>query len=63
MSSTTQTPSKRESKPVSKGEQDPWQPLDDLVASLRNYVREEPDVAACICLGVGFILGWKLKPW
>jgi hypothetical protein len=39
------------------------QPLDDFVAYLRKYARQEPEVAACVCLGVGFILGWKLKPW
>lgn len=39
------------------------QPWSDLIAHIRGYVREEPEVAACVCLGLGFILGWKLKPW
>lgn len=39
------------------------QPLNDLVTYLKNYARQEPEVAACVCLGIGFILGWKLKPW
>jgi hypothetical protein len=30
---------------------------------LRNYARERPDVAALWCFGIGFVLGWKLKPW
>lgn len=38
-------------------------PLDDVVSWLRTYVRQEPEVSACVCLGIGFILGWKLKPW
>lgn len=38
-------------------------PSDDLLAYLRDYAREKPDVAALWCFGIGFILGWKLKPW
>ncbi len=54
---------KREMQASSEQEHTGLQPWDDLVAYLRNYVREEPETAACLCLGVGFILGWKLKPW
>jgi hypothetical protein len=35
----------------------------DLVDYLKEYAREKPEVAALWCLGIGFILGWKLKPW
>lgn len=35
----------------------------DLVECLRNYAREKPEVAALWCFGIGFVLGWKLKPW
>lgn len=28
-----------------------------------EYARQNPGSAALMCLGVGFILGWKLKPW
>ena len=38
-------------------------PFDDLYEYLREYTRERPEVVALTCLGVGFILGWKLKPW
>lgn len=38
-------------------------PWDDFLTYAREYIREEPEVAACVCLGIGFILGWKLKPW
>ena len=35
----------------------------DMLDYLREYAREKPEVAALWCLGIGFILGWKLKPW
>lgn len=35
----------------------------DMIDYLREYAREKPEVAALWCLGIGFILGWKLKPW
>jgi len=35
----------------------------DVVEYLREYARENPESAALWCFGVGFILGWKLKPW
>lgn len=38
-------------------------PLDDLLTYLREYARERPEVVALTCFGIGFILGWKLKPW
>lgn len=38
-------------------------PQDDLMAYLKAYAREKPDVAALWCFGIGFVLGWKLKPW
>lgn len=39
------------------------EPSKDIVAYLKEYAREKPDVAALWCFGIGFILGWKLKPW
>jgi hypothetical protein len=39
------------------------QPTQDVIEYLREYAREKPEVAALWCFGVGFILGWKLKPW
>lgn len=39
------------------------QPVDDLVKYLKDYAKERPEVAALACFGIGFILGWKLKPW
>lgn len=38
-------------------------PWEDMLAYLREYARERPEVVAMTCFGIGFILGWKLKPW
>ena len=35
----------------------------DLVKYLRAYAADRPEVVALWCLGIGFVLGWKLKPW
>ena len=32
-------------------------------AAFCRFAREQPEVTALCCLGIGFILGWKLKPW
>jgi hypothetical protein len=39
------------------------EPTADLMEYLRDYAREKPEAAALWCLGIGFVLGWKLKPW
>lgn len=36
---------------------------EDVIDYLTSYARQKPAHAALICLGVGFVLGWKLKPW
>lgn len=38
-------------------------PVPDLVDYITDYARQKPEVAAMWCFGVGFVLGWKLKPW
>lgn len=38
-------------------------PKQDLVEYLKDYAREKPEVAALWCFGIGFVVGWKLKPW
>jgi hypothetical protein len=38
-------------------------PSGDLVDYFRHYARERPEVVALWCLGIGFVLGWKLKTW
>ena len=38
-------------------------PGPDLVEYAKSYASEKPEIVALWCFGVGFILGWKLKPW
>ncbi len=37
--------------------------VDDMMDYMRRYAREKPETLAYFCFGLGFILGWKLKPW
>jgi hypothetical protein len=30
---------------------------------IQHYSRERPEVVAMWAFGIGFVLGWKLKPW
>jgi len=44
-------------------ENDEMNLVDDLMIYLRRYAKEKPQAVAYACFGIGFILGWKLKPW
>jgi hypothetical protein len=35
----------------------------DLTEYLTRYARQNPGTAALTCMAIGFVLGWKLKPW
>jgi hypothetical protein len=35
----------------------------DALDRLKRYARDNPTSFALWALGIGFILGWKLKPW
>ena len=35
----------------------------ELMYYLQQYARENPTSAALWCFGIGFVMGWKLKPW
>jgi len=37
--------------------------LRSVAESLEDYARENPLPFAAWAFGIGFILGWKLKPW
>lgn len=50
-------------KPTSTSVAVSKEPAADLVDYLKDYARERPEVAALWCFGLGFIIGWKLKPW
>jgi hypothetical protein len=38
-------------------------PGEAAIDFLREYARERPEIVAMWAFGVGFVLGWKLKPW
>ncbi len=38
-------------------------PIDDALEYCKAYARQKPETAALVCIGIGFVLGWKLKPW
>ncbi|MBI3866307.1 MAG: hypothetical protein HY290_30880 [Planctomycetia bacterium] len=38
-------------------------PLEDFTAYVQEYARQRPETVALACIGVGFVLGWKLKLW
>ncbi|MBA3314217.1 MAG: hypothetical protein M3552_08275 [Planctomycetota bacterium] len=48
---------------IARTEHGQLNPSQDVVQYLKDYARERPDVAALWCFGIGFVLGWKLKPW
>lgn len=49
-------------QPVSSHEEE-FHPMPDLLDYMKEYARQKPEVAALWCFGIGFVLGWKLKPW
>ena len=48
--------------PATTGQQLPGF-LEKAMESMENYARAEPWAFAGWAFGIGFILGWKLKPW
>jgi len=36
-------------------------PAMDVVAMLRDYAHDKPDVAAMWCFGLGVVVGWKIR--
>ena len=37
--------------------------LQGVTEYVRDYIRANPESAALWCFGIGFVLGWKIKPW
>ena len=35
----------------------------DALDWIKDYARENPTSFALWAMGIGFVLGWKLKPW
>ena len=36
---------------------------ESLTDHLMQFCKENPGTAAAWCFGIGFVLGWRLKPW
>lgn len=60
---STSTPSKSTAAQWPASMDQHRQPMEDFMKYLRDFAREKPDQAALWCFGIGFVLGWKLKPW
>jgi len=64
MSTSTQTKNRSEhEKSRDQSQSLTMKPAEDMIEYFRGYAREKPEVAALWCFGIGFVLGWKLKPW
>jgi len=37
--------------------------LQSMTEYVRDCIRANPESAALWCFGIGFVLGWKIKPW
>ncbi len=48
---------------LTAGHADEMKIVDDLLVYFKKYAKERPETVALACLGIGFVLGWKLKPW
>jgi hypothetical protein len=36
---------------------------EELLGNVKRFAQEKPTSALLWALGIGFVLGWKLKPW
>lgn len=60
---SVKTRSKEDDSQINEESSSELRPFEDMAEYLKQYTRESPEVVALTCLGIGFILGWKLKPW
>ncbi len=35
----------------------------EILDRFKDYAREQPLAVACWAFGLGFVVGWRLKPW
>ena len=47
----------------SKAKTTEMHPCNDLQNYLQEYARQRPEMLALWCFGIGFVIGWRLKPW
>ncbi|HUG89711.1 MAG TPA: hypothetical protein VML55_02685 [Planctomycetaceae bacterium] len=57
------TAQKTRSSSTNEADRQVRRPAQDLITYVKDYARQKPEVAALWCFGIGFVLGWKLKPW
>ena len=48
---------------VTAGHANEMKLVDDFILYFQKCAKERPQTLALACLGLGFVLGWKLKPW
>lgn len=58
--SSANSPDSKSSGPPSTSAATGKPPL--LKDFVKEYARQRPEVVALWCFGIGFIIGWKLKP-
>lgn len=64
MTSPTEEKSVPQSQNEAQTRTDPCEPKPkSALEHFQEYGRERPGVAALWCVGIGFVLGWKLKRW
>lgn len=60
---TSRRPARNDSKRSEPAVETTKEITNDVVEYLTDYAKQNPGYAALCCIGVGFVLGWKLKPW
>jgi hypothetical protein len=63
MESTANKSAGRAVTPTRPASESPSAMLTEIMDTLTRYARDNPAQAAVTCFAVGFVLGWKLKPW
>jgi hypothetical protein len=64
MSRETATSAKhRSSDAAERAGEEALKATETAIEFFREYARQRPEVVALWAFGVGFVLGWKLKPW
>ncbi len=62
-STTAREPARADFDPIANLPDSVAPYLTDTLESIENYAREKPWTFALWMMGVGFVIGWKIKPW
>lgn len=53
--------------PANEALQNRYEPTEmqapDMFECIKHYAQRHPEKFALWCFGIGFVLGWRLKPW